>query len=156
MLFNVVDLLWYVIVVALGGRLADRLGTTRQIKLGILTLMGIAFPACSLITGELTLSNIYAYMFIMTSSSALIISCSATYVMGLFPLSCRYTGFSVTDALGCIGGGITPFMMLLVSRLFNSNLACSIWLYMIAIPTFILVQVLERRRARTNAEGTVL
>lgn len=150
MLFNVISFLWGMLTVSICGKLADKVGVVRQVKCGVLSLCIFAFPVCSLITGELTLSKIYAYMLIMTLLSSVIISCSVNYVLKLFPVSCRYSGFSLTNSIGDIAGGFTPFMMLLFSSICGSNLWGSLWLCIIAIPSFLLITSLERRRARKS------
>ena len=146
MLFNVVDLLWSSIAIMIAGRIADRIGVVRQMKYGLITMLLIAVPACSLISGELNLWNIYAYMFIVSFLSALILSCSAAYIINLFPPSCRYSGYALTNAFGDVIGGVTPFMMLLFSQLLGTNLACSMWLFIVAIPTFILITIIDRKK----------
>lgn len=145
MIFSMFDLLWISISISICGKIADKVGLIRQIKYGSLLLAIMALPACYLISGELTLMKIYSYMIIVTFLSASLASCSAAYVVKLFPPVCRYSGFGITDSLGAIIGGFTPFMMLLFSSLFKSNLGCSVWLYIITIPTFILVSVMNKR-----------
>lgn len=148
MLFNVISLIWGMISVSICGKLADKVGVIRQVKCGVLSLCILAFPICALITGELTLTKIYAYMLVMTLLSSIIISCSVNYVLNLFPVSCRYSGFSLTNSIGDIAGGFTPFMMLLFSASCGSNLWCALWICIITIPTFLLITSLEKRRAR--------
>lgn len=145
MIFSMFDLLWISISISICGKIADKVGLIKQIKYGSLLLAIMALPVCFLIAGELTLTKIYTYMIIVTFLSASIASCSAVYVVNLFPPSCRYSGFAITDSLGSIIGGFTPFMMLLFSSLFNSNLGCSVWLYIITIPTFILISIMNKR-----------
>ncbi len=146
MLFCVVNLLWNSIALTIFGKLAECIGMTKQIRISLVSIMIIALPVSRLISGEMTIWNIYAYMFIISSLGTLILSCSANYVMKLFPSSCRYSGFAITDSIGSIAGGFTPFMMLLFSELFGTNLACSIWFYIIALPTLALITIMERKK----------
>ncbi|MDR1333378.1 MAG: MFS transporter [Holosporales bacterium] len=155
MLFSMCDLLWISISISICGKIADRIGVLRQIKYGTIILMITAVPVCSLISGQLTLVRIYAYMIIVSFLGALLASCFAAYVLKLFPPTCRYSGFSVTDSLGAIIGGFTPFMMLLFSSLCGSNIGCAIWLYIVTLPTFILVSIMHKiaeRRGLFNAK----
>jgi MHS family proline/betaine transporter-like MFS transporter len=146
MVFSTVDLLWISISIAICGKIADRVGLVRQMKYGTLILIVTTIPVCSLITGELTLTKIYAYMFINTFLSATIASCSAAYILRRFPVHCRYTGFAITDSMGAILGGITPFMLLLFSSTFHSNFGCAVWLLMLTIPTFMLIWWTEKTK----------
>jgi MHS family alpha-ketoglutarate permease-like MFS transporter len=155
MLFSMFDLLWISISIAIWGKIADKVGMIFQIKYGVLALVLIALPACFLISFELTLIKIYLYMVIVTFFSAAIASCSAAYVLRLFPPSCRYSGFSIPDSVGSIAGGFTPFMMLLFSSLFHSNLGCVIWLYIITIPTFILICLMNERLKKREKLGVI-
>ncbi|MDR3224265.1 MAG: MFS transporter [Holosporales bacterium] len=145
MLFSTIDLLWISVSIMICGRIADRIGILRQIKYGSLALIVAIFPACLLISGELTLMSIYLYMVTVTFLSALVAGCFATYVLKMFPATCRYSGFSITDSVGAVIGGATPFMMLLFSSLFGSNMGCAVWLYVIAIPTFVLICAMNRK-----------
>lgn len=150
MIFSMFDLLWISISIHICGKIADRIGLIKQIKYGSLILAIMALPVCGLISGELNLLNIYTYMVIVTFLSASVASCSAAYVINLFPASCRYSGFAITDSLGAIIGGFTPFMMLLFSSIFNSNLGCAVWIYIITIPTFILISIMNKRLEKQN------
>lgn len=150
MIFSMFDLLWISIAISICGKIADKVGLIRQIKYGSLLLAIMSLPVCYLISGELTLTKIYVYMIIVTFLSSSVASCSAAYVLSLFPASCRYSGFGITDSLGSIIGGFTPFMMLLFSSLFNSNLGCAVWLYIITIPTFILISVMNKKLESRN------
>jgi MFS family permease len=156
MLFSMFDLLWISISMFLFGKLAERIGMLRQIKFGSAVLIVAAFPLCTLISGELNLVNIYAYMVIVTFLSASIASCCAAYILNLFPVPCRYSGFSITDSLGSIVGGFTPFMMLLFSDLFHSNLGCTIWLYITTVPTFLLICIMEKIIRKRQAVGEMM
>lgn len=144
MLFSMFDLLWISISISICGKIADKVGMKNQIKYGLIVLAIAALPVCFLISGELTLTKIYLYMIIVTFLSASIASCSAAYILNLFPASCRYSGFTICDSIGAIMGGITPFMMLLFSNIFKSNLGCSIWIYILTIPTLILIVIMNR------------
>ncbi|MDR2458950.1 MAG: MFS transporter [Holosporales bacterium] len=151
MLFSACDLFWISASISICGRIADKVGVLRQINYATIILMVTAMPVCMLISGQLTLVNIYVYMIIVTFLGSLLASCFAAYVLQLFPISCRYSGFSVTDSFGAIIGGLTPFMMLLFSSVFDSNLGCAAWLYVVSVPTFILVNVMDsimKRRLR--------
>jgi MHS family proline/betaine transporter-like MFS transporter len=148
MLFSTCDLLWISVSISICGRIADKIGILKQVNYASIILMIAAMPVCMLISGQLTLMHIYAYMIIVTFLGSLLASCFAAYVLRLFPISCRYSGFSITDSFGAIIGGLTPFMMLLFSSVFGSNLGCAAWLYVVSIPTFILVNVMNRSVTR--------
>ncbi|MDR1289500.1 MAG: MFS transporter [Holosporales bacterium] len=154
MIFSMFDMLWISISISICGKIADRIGMVRQIQIGSLILIAASYPLCTLIAGELTLFKIYLYMVCVTFLSASIASCSAAYVLRLFPAQCRYTGFSITDSLGAIIGGATPFMMLLFSALFETNIGCVIWFYVTTIPTFVLIYLMDRK-IQNNASETV-
>ncbi|MDR0695414.1 MAG: MFS transporter [Holosporales bacterium] len=146
MIFSAVDLLWISTSIAICGKIADRIGLVKQMKYGAMILIVTTIPVCSLIAGELTLTKIYSYMFINTFLSATIASCSAAYILRLFPVHCRYTGFAITDSMGSILGGITPFMLLLLSSTFHSNFGCAVWLLTLTVPTFVLICWTEKVR----------
>ena len=145
MLFSLFDLLWLSFSIMVLGKIADKIGVKKMLLTGVSTLVLIAYPTCSLISGELTLFNIYSYMLIVTLLSAFIGSCSATYISSLFPVNCRYSGFGLTDSFGSMFAGVTPFMMLLLSNIFKSNLGCVYWLYTLSIPAFILMLIMNRK-----------
>ncbi len=145
MLFSMLDLLWISISISICGRIANKVGLMRQIRFGSGILALAALPVCFLISGELTIFRIYSYMIIVTFLSSIVASCSAAYVLRLFPSNCRYSGFALTDSLGAIIGGFTPFMMLLFSSLCGSNLGCAIWIYIVTVPTFILISIMNKR-----------
>jgi MFS family permease len=151
MIFSAVDLLWISISISICGKMADRIGMEKQMKYGSMILIITTIPVCTLITGVLTIQKIYAYMGIVTFLSATIASCSAAYIIKLFPVSCRYTGFAVTDSIGAILGGFAPFMLLLFSSLFKSNIGCAVWLLILAIPTFILICLVTRLKKQKHA-----
>ncbi|MDR1233778.1 MAG: MFS transporter [Holosporales bacterium] len=145
MIFSIFDLLWISIALSICGKIADKIGMVKQMQIGSLILIAASYPVCMLISGELTLFKIYSYMIIVTFLSATVASCSAAYVLSLLPVHCRYTGFSLSDSIGSIIGGATPFMMLLFSSTFNSNIGCVLWLYITTIPTVILITVMNNR-----------
>ncbi|MDR0640549.1 MAG: MFS transporter [Holosporales bacterium] len=145
MLFSVFDMLWISISISICGKVADKIGMVRQMQIGSLVLMAASYPLCMLIDGELTLFKIYTYMIFVTFLSASIASCSAAYVLHLLPAHCRYTGFALSDSLGAIIGGATPLMMLLFSSIFKTNLGCALWFYIMTIPTFVLITLMNRR-----------
>jgi MHS family proline/betaine transporter-like MFS transporter len=153
-MFSSVDMLWMAISVFICGRLAEKIGMAKQIVIGSSILIIIAYPLCSLISGEITLWKIYVYMFSSTFFSALLVSCSANYVIQLFPASCRYTGFALTDAIGSLIGGITPFMMLLLSSHFHSNIGCVLWLYLITIPTLLIMYIIIRKNGNDGIKAS--
>jgi MHS family proline/betaine transporter-like MFS transporter len=155
MLFSMCDLFWISASISICGRIADKVGILKQVNYATIILMVAAMPVCLLISGPLTLVNIYAYMIIVTFLGSLLASCFAAYVLRLFPISCRYSGFSVTDSFGAVIGGVTPFMMLLFSSMFDSNLGCSIWLYVVSIPTFILVNMMDKAAKRRAHDVSV-
>ncbi|MDR0744460.1 MAG: hypothetical protein LBE97_00680, partial [Holosporales bacterium] len=145
MLYSFIDLLWASIALRIAGYIADRIGSQQLLKLGIMLLAVVALPVCYLISGELTLAKIYTYMTIMTFLSSVVLCCAANYATAMFPVKCRYSGYSITDSIGSIIGGFTPFMMLLFADLFHSNLWCVLWIYILTIPTFLLVSIMNKK-----------
>lgn len=144
MIFSMINLLFSSFSIMIMGKVAKVLGVKNLLKYGALIFIFASFPVCLLISGELTIIKIYLYMTIVTFLSASIASCSATYISDLFKVSCRYSGFSMADSIGSIIGGITPFMLLLFSSIFKSNIGCVVWFYILTIPTFILVCIMNR------------
>ncbi|MDR0942522.1 MAG: MFS transporter [Holosporales bacterium] len=144
MIFNVFDLLWMSLSQIICGKIAERVGMLRQLKYGSLILLLLIWPVCLLISGELTYMKIYSFMAIITFLSALGESCVILYILKMFPISCRYSGYTFTDSSGSIIGSATPFMMLLFSEMFHSNMGCAVWLFIVTVPAFVFICIMNR------------
>lgn len=145
MIFYFVNVVFFAVFVKHVGIISDKVGDTTQLKMSIIVLVILILPICYLISGSLSLFKIYLYMIILSTLSASIVSCASSYILRLFPVSFRYSGFAISESIGNVLGGITPFMMLLISSLFKTNLACSMWLYATSIPTLFMVTMMSKK-----------
>ncbi len=144
MIFIMINLFFSAVSIMIMGKIANIIGLKRLLKYGTLSLIAMAWPLCFLISSELTITKIYLYMAIITFLSSSVVSCSATYISNLFKVSYRYTGFAFAESMGSVIGGLTPCVMLLLSSFFKSNIGCVIWFYILTIPAFILIRLMNR------------
>ena len=148
MMFFFYDLLWSGISIIIAGKLSQKFGCKKILIYGTVAMACAALPLCFLISSDLTFVKIYTYMICMTFLTATIVSAGTAYIGTLFPVSCRYSGFSLSESIGSILGSSTPFMMLYFSSKFHSNTWCSLWLYILIVPTLICVYCMEKKRKK--------
>lgn len=134
--------------IILFGRLADRIGFDKQIRMGLMLAMLVALPAFYIINTEQT-TLIHAFLFIMplVLTGSLVASCAFIYISNLFPIECRYSALALSITLGqAIFGGTTPMVASYLVGVFQSQLAPALWVMGLSGVTLIILNMLSLKQ----------
>lgn len=130
--------------------LSDRFGRIRIYAIGSGAILVWAIPMFLLIDTGSTLLVFFG-IFGMGVAGSIIAGPHATLLKELFPPEVRYTGVSLSYQLANIfGGAIAPFMMVLLLDRFDTTMAVSGYVIVLAVISLLCTTALGRRRYATN------
>ena len=141
MLLNMMAMFLDAIFVLYFGRLADKIGFKKQLIIGSLAAVLIAFPAfVCVLPAYINTFSIYAFIFLLTIPGCIVTGCAMPYIGCLFPTTCRYTGTAISVTIGhAIFGGTTPLIASFLTDYFGTKLAPAFWLVFFACLTAITI-----------------
>jgi MHS family proline/betaine transporter-like MFS transporter len=128
MIINGVLIMYY-------GKLADRIGFSRQMFWGISLTVLFTFPAFFLISSSsISTLHVYGFIGILVAVGAIINGCTMPYIATFFPTRCRYSGVALSVTTGqAIFGGTAPLMASWLTDIFHSRFAPAFWLAFVAL-----------------------
>jgi MHS family proline/betaine transporter-like MFS transporter len=135
MLLNMVAMISDAIIIIYYGKLADKIGFSRQMFMGSLLIAIFTFPAFYLILNpSISTFHIYAFIGVLVGVGAIINGCTMPYLASFFPTKCRYSGVALSFTTGqALLGSTSPLMASLLTDIFQSRLAPAFWLTFIAL-----------------------
>jgi MHS family proline/betaine transporter-like MFS transporter len=152
LLFNLVTLILMSLAIALFGRIADKNGFNRQIKVGALWLMISALPAFYAITYYPCFLSFIGFIFCLILGTGLVCSSIMPYINQSFPANCRFSGVAISITLGAaLIAGNTPLVALTLVKWTGTNMAPALWLMAVATASFLGVSWREKQ-VRTHLD----
>jgi len=136
---------WF-LTTLLGGWLADRIGRVRTYQIGFVCTAIVVFLLFPMVaTGNLGL--LYLIMAIFSVGLGLTYGPQAALYAEMYPASVRYSGVSISYAIGAIlGGAFAPLIAQAVLDATHSTLGISVYLCITAVVSLIAVSLLRDRR----------
>ncbi len=135
MFLNMVAMFFDGILIIYLGKLADKIGFSRQMFIGSFLTALFTFPAFYLISGSsISAFQIYGFIGILISTGIIINACTMPYLASFFPTKCRYSGVALSFTTGqAILGSTSPLMASWLTDTFQSRLAPAFWLTFVAL-----------------------
>jgi MHS family proline/betaine transporter-like MFS transporter len=155
MFLNMVAMIFDAVIIIYYGKLADKIGFSRQMFMGSLLTAIFAFPAFYLILNpSISTFHIYAFIGILVSVGAIINGCTMPYLASFFPTKCRYSGVALSFTTGqALVGSTSPLMASWLTDVFQSRLAPAFWLTFIALAAAGSIFYKEFTRNRNGLSG---
>lgn len=150
MFLNMIAMIFDAILIIYFGKLADKIGFSRQMFMGSFLIAIFAFPAFYLISSSSTSTfHIYAFIGILISTGTIISACTMPYLASFFPTKCRYSGVALSFTTGqALLGSTSPLMASWLTDVFQSRLAPAFWLTFVALAA--VGSILYREVARNG------
>lgn len=133
------------ITIPLAAKLSDRLGRLRVYTAGVVGLLVWAIPMFLLIDTATAAGLIVAQLVGATCLSC-IYGPQAALFAELFAAEIRYTGASLGyQVASVLGGGLAPFLMVLLLELTDTSLSVSLYIVGLAAASLLCITALARR-----------
>lgn len=127
------------------GSLSDRIGRVQTFAIGYVLLLAVAFPVW-LLVNRAELWALVAALVALTPGLALSYGPQSALYAELFPRSIRYSGVSISYALGAIlGGAFAPMIAEMLMSRFGSPLAVATYLSVMYVIALIALAGTDRR-----------
>ncbi|MFV0130649.1 MFS transporter [Streptomyces sp. HMX112] len=139
------------VLIPVSAALSDRVGRLRVYALGAAGLLVWAVPMFLLIdTGSLLW--LAAGTFVTSCFLSIMYGPQAALFAELFTPEMRYTGASLGYQIAAVfGGGLAPFMMVLLLEATGTSMAVSGYLMVLAVIALVSIRILSARAARAKA-----
>lgn len=139
------------VTIPLAAKLSDRIGRLRVYTIGVVGLLVWAIPMFLLID-----TATIGWLVVAQLVGATFLSCiygpQAALFAELFTPDIRYTGASLSYQIASVlGGGLAPFLMVLLLETTGTSLAVSAYIMILAIIALLSIAALARRTNRTTA-----
>lgn len=130
----------------LAGELADRIGRVRTYQLGYIWLGASVFVIFPMIMTA-SLDMLYFALLIFAVGLGLTYGPQSALYAEMFPATVRFSGVSLSYALGAIlGGAFAPFIAQAILSATQDTLGISIYLCSVVIIAFIAVSIIRDRK----------
>jgi len=135
MFLNMIAMIFDGGIIIYYGKLADKIGFSRQMFVGSLLTAIFTLPTFYLVSSSsISTFNIYAFIGILVAVGAIINGCTMPYLASFFPTKCRYSGVALSFTTGqAILGSTSPLMASWLTDMFQSRLAPAFWLTFVAL-----------------------
>lgn len=136
---------WFVTTL-IGGMLSDRIGRVRTYQIGFVCTAIVVFALFPLVaTGNLGL--LYVAMALFSVGLGFTYGPQAALYSEMFPASVRFSGVSISYAIGAIlGGAFAPLIAQALLDATHSTVGISIYLLIACVVSFVAVSVIRDRR----------
>jgi MFS family permease len=133
------------VTIPLAAKLSDRFGRLRVYTIGVVGLLIWAIPMFLLIDTA-TVAGLVVAQLIGATFLSCIYGPQAALFAELFDAEVRYTGASLGYQLASvIGGGLAPFLMVLLLESTGTSLSVSAYIMVLAIGALLSIAALSRR-----------
>lgn len=137
------------VTIPLAARLSDRFGRLRVYTIGVVGLLVWAIPMFLLIDTA-TVAGLAIAQLVGATFLSCIYGPQAALFAELFNAEVRYTGGSLGYQVGAVlGGGLAPFIMVLLLESTGTSLAVSGYIMVLALVALLSIAVLARRAKAT-------
>ncbi|TFH54871.1 MFS transporter [Glutamicibacter arilaitensis] len=135
----------WLVMTLVAGYLADRIGRKRTYQLGFIILAASLFPVFALVnSGSLVL--LYAAFGLFSIGLGLTYGPQAALYSELFPASVRFSGVSISYAIGAIvGGAFAPTIAQALVQATGGTTAVAIYLLVVVTISFTAVSMIRDR-----------
>ncbi|MGO2326098.1 MFS transporter [Glutamicibacter arilaitensis] len=135
----------WLVMTLVAGFLADRIGRKRTYQLGFIILAASLFPVFALVnSGSLVL--LYAAFGLFSIGLGLTYGPQAALYSELFPASVRFSGVSISYAIGAIvGGAFAPTIAQALVQATGGTTAVAIYLLVVVTISFTAVSMIRDR-----------
>ena len=139
----------WILATLLSGQLSDRIGRIRTIQLGYVLMFIWMIPLVLLIDqGDLSFYTLSLTVF--SIGNGLTYGPLPSMYAEMFPASVRFSGISISYALGAVfGGAFAPMIAELLFGMTGSSLSIAAYIMLMFIVSFIAVTLIPDRRARS-------
>lgn len=135
-------------------RISDRIGRVRMYRIGAVGVLVAVFPMLFLIEGG-NFWSVFAGLMLGSIALSMIYGPQAALFAELFDPEVRYSGASTGYQLGAVlGGGLAPFILVLVVDATGSSIAMGFYLGGLALLSLLCIYLIGRSDAgrRVGAE----
>lgn len=135
----------WLVMTLVAGYLADRIGRKRTYQLGFIILAASLFPVFALVnSGSLVL--LYAAFGLFSIGLGLTYGPQAALYSELFPASVRFSGVSISYAIGAIvGGAFAPTIAQALVQATGGTTAVAVYLLIVVAISFTAVSMIRDR-----------
>ena len=135
----------WLVMTLVAGYLADRIGRKRTYQLGFIILAASLFPVFALVnSGSLVL--LYAAFGLFSIGLGLTYGPQAALYSELFPASVRFSGVSISYAIGAIvGGAFAPTIAQALVQATGGTTAVAVYLLVVVAVSFTAVTLIRDR-----------
>ncbi len=136
--------MWFIFTL-LSGYLADKIGRKRTYQVGFVALILVLFPLFWMVNTA-SLGMLYLAFALFAVGLGLTYGPQAALYSEMFPASVRFSGVSISYALGAIiGGAFAPMIATALVQATGGTTAVSVYLVAMAIIGLVAVSVLRDR-----------
>src|SRR5690606_27850533 len=133
----------WLIMTLIAGYMADKVGRVRTYQIGFVVLAASLFPVFALVnTGSLAM--LYLAFGLFSIGLGLTYGPQAALYSELFPASVRFSGVSISYAIGAIlGGAFAPTIAQALVQATGGTTAVAIYLLVVVVLGFIAVSMIR-------------
>ncbi len=144
MLYCIPIIVYFALNIYVMGKFSNVIGVRIQVISGLILMLLIS-PGIFYIASINSVVTTYLYAVCFITVSTITTSCSNVLIASYFPINCRFSGMSISDAFGAAIGGGSLFCALWLSKYFGTKLAIVILIYAIIIPSLIGILLNKRK-----------
>ncbi len=135
----------WLVMTLIAGVLADKIGRVRTYQIGFVVLAASLFPVFALVNSG-SLGLLYAAFGLFSIGLGLTYGPQAALYSELFPASVRFSGVSISYAIGAIlGGAFAPTIAQALVQATGGTTAVAVYLLVVVVLAFIAVSLIRDR-----------
>ncbi|GAA1412727.1 MFS transporter [Glutamicibacter uratoxydans] len=135
----------WLVMTLIAGVLADQIGRVRTYQIGFVVLAASLFPVFALVNSG-SLGLLYAAFGLFSIGLGLTYGPQAALYSELFPASVRFSGVSISYAIGAIlGGAFAPTIAQALVQATGGTTAVAVYLLVVVVLAFIAVSLIRDR-----------
>ena len=136
----------WLVMTLVAGFLSDKIGRVRTYQLGFVVLILSLFPVFALVNSG-SLGLLYVAFILFAVGLALTYGPQAALYSELFPASVRFSGVSISYAIGAIvGGAFAPMIATALVQATGGTNAVALYLLVVALVSLSAVSLIRDRR----------
>ncbi|MGX1749010.1 MFS transporter [Glutamicibacter protophormiae] len=135
----------WLVMTLIAGYMADKVGRVRTYQIGFVVLAASLFPVFALVNSG-SLAMLYLAFGLFSIGLGLTYGPQAALYSELFPASVRFSGVSISYAIGAIlGGAFAPTIAQALVQATGGTTAVAIYLLVVVVLAFIAVSMIRDR-----------
>lgn len=157
MLINMMTLVMFSVLVAVFGRLADKIGFKKQVIAGCIWTCVVSIPCFHLLFLSQSFAVVVFVILLIAIGGSLVAASVMPYVSSFFPTHCRFSALALTSTLGyAIISGNTPAIAAYLQEALQWKLAPALWIMLTSFAALVSIVWVERNRQLRNNESKAL